>query len=200
MKLRKFFIVILIFLMISGVYAEKSASFNNQVITISKQALLQYLKYGDISRGLINQTPTAIKTEKNQGVFVTFTKDGVVRGCMGTVFPKSAALKEEIIKSTILAASADTRYPRITMEEYPFIKYHISLVKNVKYVGTGRGLSVQNPKKFGLLVISGKRGGVLLPGEAKTAEWQVYECKRKAGIKQTAPVVMYVFETDVIGD
>lgn len=204
MKLCKFFSVILIFLLLSSAYADNSASFNNQVINLAKQTLLQYLKYGDIGKGLINQTPTAINTEKNCGVFVTFTKNGIVRGCMGTVFPKSATLSEEIIKSTILAASTDTRYPRITLKEYPFISYHISLVKNVRYIGVyyntkGECCSpLQDPKKFGLLVISGKRGAVLLPGEAKTAEWQIYECRRKTGIKQNTPVVMYVFETDLI--
>lgn len=190
MKLHKFFRVILIFLFLSGVYAQNSVSFDNQVINTARQTLLQYLKYGKV-----DNISCSIKTEKNQGVFVTFTKNSVVRGCMGSVFPKCATLQEEIIKNTILAASADTRYPRITLEEYPLISYHISLVKNVKLINN---ISELNPKRLGLLVTSGKRGAVLLPGEAKTAQWQVYECKRKAGIKQSEPVVMYIFETDVI--
>ncbi len=36
---------------------------------------------------------------------------------------------------------------------------------------------------------------MLLPGEAKTAAWQIAECKRKAGLPPDAPVQMYVFPT-----
>lgn len=186
----KLFNIFIVFLVLSGAYAYGDSAFNEKIINISQKSLFQYLKYGSIDGFYYH-----FKTEKNHGVFVTLTKDGVVRGCMGTIFPKCSNLGEEVAKNTTLAASADIRYPRITMEEYPFIKYHISFVKNVRLVNN---ISELNPKKLGLLIKYGNKSAVLLPGEAKTTQWQISECRRKAGIKQNEPVLMYVFETDII--
>ena len=41
--------------------------------------------------------------------------------------------------------------------------------------------------------------GVLLPGEAATARWQIDTCKRKAGLAARERVSMYRFETAVVG-
>jgi AMMECR1 domain-containing protein len=50
----------------------------------------------------------------------------------------------------------------------------------------------------GLMVTNGKRGAVLLPGEAKTSTWAIAECCRKAGIRPQGEM-LYRFRTTVFG-
>ncbi|MFH1453580.1 MAG: AMMECR1 domain-containing protein [Armatimonadota bacterium] len=186
----KILIIVIVsgFLLFNTLDVQAEPDFDKEIVNTARRSLFEYLKYNKVYE------PVKAITDYNCGVFVTLTKNNKVRGCMGTVFPKQANLSEEIVHNTILAASGDTRHQRISMSEYPHIKYNISLVKNVRRAEP----SELNPKRLGLFVVSGSKGAVLLPGEAKTAGWQLYECRRKAGIKEGEPVIMYVFETVLI--
>jgi hypothetical protein len=52
-----------------------------------------------------------------------------------------------------------------------------------------------DPLAEGLLVTDGSRGGVLLPGEARSFSYQRAECLRKAGLRPGARATSYAFET-----
>ena len=45
------------------------------------------------------------------------------------------------------------------------------------------------------MVRSGSRAAVLLPGEARTASWQLQEAKRQAGIGLQEPVELFKIHT-----
>jgi len=141
-----------------------------------------------------NDLPKFMK--RPSGVFVTIIKGKKVVGCMGTIHPGEKNLAHEIIRSSILAATADPWHSPISVGELPDLKYIISIPGNMKRVRSSAEL---NPATLGLLVRRGNRSALLLPGEALTAEWQIYECKRKAGIPQNERVDMFVFETVVFG-
>ncbi len=128
------------------------------------------------------------------GVFVTITKNGKVRGCMGTLYPKTPNISHEIIRSAILAATSDPFHPPIKKHELPHLKYIISIVGSLRRV---EKLNELSPKHLGLLVRRGEKAGLLLPGEALTVRWQIYMCKKKAGIPQDKEVEMFVFPTVV---
>lgn len=129
------------------------------------------------------------------GTFVTITKDGHTRGCWGNVHPQSATLAEEIITNTRKALVADYRFAPVNPSEYPELKFYVSLVGRLEPLGNPEQL---HPWQEGLLVTNGRRGGVLLPGEAKTSRWAIAECCRKAGIKSRG-ALMYRFRTTVYG-
>jgi AMMECR1 domain-containing protein len=53
-----------------------------------------------------------------------------------------------------------------------------------------------DPKRYGVIVRSGKRGGVLLPDipQVTTAKQQLTITRRQAGIRPDEPVEIYRFE------
>jgi len=132
---------------------------------------------------------------RRAGVFVTLKKGDRVRGCMGSVYPRERTIAEEIALSAVDAAASDPRYRPVSRDELKDLVYSISIVGPLR---RAKDLSELQPKRYGLLVRAGERGGVLLPGEAKTARWQMEECRRKAGIPPKSPVEMFLFETVVL--
>lgn len=134
--------------------------------------------------------------KKPAGVFVTIVKNGRVTGCMGTLQPREPDLSREIVRSAIMAATADFWHKNISVEELPELEYIVSIPGNMRRINSSVHL---DPINLGLLVRRGRKSALLLPGEAFTPEWQIYECKRKAGIPQNESVEMFVFETIVFG-
>lgn len=136
------------------------------------------------------------KLEVPGGVFVTITRDGKTRGCWGTVEPQRATLAEEIAVAAVKALRYDYRHPPVARSEWPKLRFYVSLVGPMKPVASAAELS---PLRDGLFVTARGRGGVLLPGEAKTARHQVAECRKKAGLRKREPALMYRFSTVVFG-
>jgi len=134
--------------------------------------------------------------DRPAGVFITILKNDKVVGCMGTVYPHESDLKHEIIRSAILASTADPWHKPLKEKDLPGLKYIVSIPGNARKIDSTADL---DPKNLGLLVRKGKLSALLLPGEALTPEWQIYECKRKAGIPQNERVEMTVFETVTFG-
>lgn len=131
---------------------------------------------------------------KKTGLFVTITKNGNQRGCMGTIEPVYGSAAREIIANAQKAAFSDTRLRPLNYTEFNQIKFHISIVGPLKPVS---GIGELAPDRLGLIVRYNGKSGVLLPGEAKTASWQIKECRCKAGAPQNAQVQMFVFPTVV---
>lgn len=130
------------------------------------------------------------------GVFVTITRDGKTRGCWGTVHPQRATLAEEIAVAAVKALRYDYRHPPISRSEWSELSLYVSLVGPLQPVASAAELSAL---RDGLFVTARGRGGVLLPGEAKTARFQIAECRKKAGLRPREPVLMYRFSTLVFG-
>ncbi|MHB0999447.1 MAG: AmmeMemoRadiSam system protein A [Armatimonadota bacterium] len=134
---------------------------------------------------------------RRSGMFVTINKKGRPRGCMGTIEPVQGSAAREIIVNAVGAATSDLRQRPLQPHELSQVTFCIAIMGPLKPV---RGMDELAPDKLGLLVRSGSHSGILLPGEAKTASWQIKECKRKAGLSEKSPVQMFVFETVPLED
>lgn len=128
------------------------------------------------------------------GVFVTITKNNKTRGCWGTIAPTNADITGEIIENTIKALVHDYRFKPVNSYELPDLRFFISIVGSLTPV---ESIAEVNPSIHGLLVISSKHNGVLLPKEAKIANWQLKQCLNKAGIKKGQSFRMFIFKTVV---
>lgn len=128
------------------------------------------------------------------GVFVTIRKDGELRGCIGTIEPVCESLAEETIRSAILAATDDPRFPTVAVAELALLSYSVSILDTLELTS---GLDDLDPAVFGVVVRSGHRRGLLLPGIAgiDSAEAQVTVARRKAGIPAGAEIELYRFRT-----
>ncbi len=107
---------------------------------------------------------------EKRGVFVTLTKSGDLRGCIGfplPVMPLGAAIKD----AAISAAEADPRFPPVRCPELPSIHIDITILSvpvlcDVSPIKRPTALKIGT---HGLIVRGYNRSGLLLPQVA--VEW-----------------------------
>ncbi|MGQ9697790.1 MAG: AMMECR1 domain-containing protein [Armatimonadota bacterium] len=167
-----------------------SANAQRAAISIA-QAAVRAAVLGDAPPPIPKQLPATLR--HRQGCFVTLMVGTRTRGCMGTLFPREASLAAEIAASAALAAIADPFHRPIRKEELPTLKYQISVVLGRPW--QARSLSELRPAVLGLCIRADGRGGVMLPGEARTARWQMLMARRKAGLKPGDRADILLFRT-----
>jgi AmmeMemoRadiSam system protein A len=125
-------------------------------------------------------------TGRSGGVFVTLTRDGVLRGCMGSLAP-DRPLCDAVVIAALNAALDDPRFLPVTADELPIIHVDVSVL--------GPAAPLLDPDSFepgidGLIVERGGRRGLLLPEVATEFSWgatEMFEAVcRKAGLPMDA--------------
>ncbi|MBX3729778.1 MAG: AmmeMemoRadiSam system protein A [Candidatus Sumerlaeia bacterium] len=140
-----------------------------------------------------NPLPTAWQSPA--AVFVTIrTRDGELRGCIGTLAPEFATLAEETLDRAAAAAFNDPRFNPVEANELPHLVFEVSVLHPTEPVESQDEL---DPARYGV-VVSDDRGrrAVMLPGieTLDTVEKQLDATRRKAGIPAGAPVHIERFE------
>ena len=125
------------------------------------------------------------------GVFVSLKKEGGLRGCIGTFLPTEKSIAHEVIANAIKAASADPRFPPVREEELSQLRCSVDLLSEPEECSR----EDLDPKRYGVIVESGWRRGLLLPDleGVATAEEQLNIARMKAGIEPGEPVTLYRF-------
>jgi AmmeMemoRadiSam system protein A/AmmeMemoRadiSam system protein B len=131
--------------------------------------------------------------KEKAGVFVSIKKHGQLRGCIGTFEPKHPNVAGEIIDNAVSSATHDPRFPPVTPEELPDLSYSVDVLTRPEPAESEEEL---DPVRYGIIVESGKRRGLLLPDleGVDTVEKQIDICRQKAGILPDEPVQLYRFE------
>lgn len=128
------------------------------------------------------------------GVFVTLrTRDGQLRGCIGTLTGRYENVAAETWHMARAAAFRDTRFDPVRAEELPGLQIEVSVLQPPEPVYSETEL---DPARYGVIVSTpdGRRG-VLLPdieGIHTVAE-QLAIARRKAGIRPDEPVTLERF-------
>lgn len=137
-------------------------------------------------------TPQELRS-KRAGVFVSLHRDGSLRGCIGTIEPIHDSLAEEIIANAISAATRDPRFMPLEPHELEDLECSVDVLTEPELVS---GLHELDAKRYGVIVESGMRRGLLLPDleGVDTVEDQVQIARRKAYINNDDPVKLYRFE------
>jgi AmmeMemoRadiSam system protein A/AmmeMemoRadiSam system protein B len=124
------------------------------------------------------------------------TRDGELRGCIGTIEPEKETLAEELITNAISAATRDPRFPPVRTDELPNLKYSVDVLSAPEPCQ----LEDLDPKTFGVIVEDEDelRRGLLLPDlqGIESATMQVEIAARKAGIRPGEPVRLYRFRVE----
>ncbi len=124
------------------------------------------------------------------------TREGDLRGCIGTIEPEKNTLAEELIANAISAASRDPRFPPVRADELPNLKYSVDVLSQPELVR----IDDLDPNIYGVIVEDqdGVGRGLLLPNLAgiDTAAKQVEIASRKAGIPPGAEVKLWRFRAD----
>lgn len=153
----------------------------------SPHAKLAYNAINEYLRYKTTKKTEKLKTEKifqnKQACFVTLkTKNKKLRGCIGTLYPAYKNLKLEIINNAVASAVQDSRFNKLTINEFSEIIISVEVLSTPEKISSIEEL---NPQKYGVIVSDGKyRRGVLLPNieGINTVKEQINIAKRKAGI------------------
>lgn len=152
-----------------------------------------HLKNGSLSK-LIKEFPVDDSGNNRNGLFVTLSYAGKSRACWGSLTPEHGDLIASTVYATVGALTREYRFTPIKADEVKKLKVQVTVVRSLEPI---RRITEQNPLADGLLVRSGGKSGVLLPGEASDAYYQLVKCKLKAGIKPGEPCQLYRIRADV---
>ena len=151
------------------------------LLGIVREAILAHLR--DTKPPPADKSRLTPRLKEPLGAFVTITKNGILRGCIGR-FTSPDPLYEVISEMALAAAFNDPRFPPLTLAEYPDIHIEISVLGPMKKINDASGVIIG---RHGIYMKKGYRTGTLLPQVATERGWTVEEflgyCARdKAGI------------------
>jgi MEMO1 family protein len=131
--------------------------------------------------------------KERSGVFVCLKVGGMLRGCIGTFQPAEQNVAAEVIRNAVSAATCDPRFSCVRADELGSLEYSVDVLTAPEKVS---GPADLDPKRYGVIVQSGGRRGLLLPDleGVDTVEEQVGIAMQKAGIMPGTPVTLFRFE------
>jgi AmmeMemoRadiSam system protein B/AmmeMemoRadiSam system protein A len=125
------------------------------LLKMARAALSGFLERGNA----IDDTSGREKFKTPRGAFVTLTKAGDLRGCIGFIEPVMP-LGQAVIRCAIYAATEDPRFPPVTMSELGRLRVEISVLTPARDIVDPGLVRVGT---HGLIVEMDGRKGVLLP-------------------------------------
>lgn len=151
-------------------------------------------------RTVIEDATGKAKFLEPRGVFVTLTKNGDLRGCIGFIEPV-APLGQAVIRAAIYAATEDPRFPPVRPAELKGLKFEISVLTPVREISDPGEVTVG---RHGLIVARDGLKGILLPQVPVENKWDrqtfLEQGSLKAGLPRDAwrlGAKLYVFEAIV---
>jgi AmmeMemoRadiSam system protein A len=135
------------------------------------------------------------------GAFVTIHKQGMLRGCIGSIESDNPLVKT-VADMAEAAAFRDPRFRPVTEEELPYLDLEISVLTPLQKITDPEQIEVG---KHGIVIRKGYRSGLLLPQVATERDWDCItflgETCRKAGLPMNAwkdpDTDIFVFSADV---
>ncbi len=154
-----------------------------------RQSLLQFAREAVVKAVSLRELPKTIPHEgifdERRGVFVTLHVGGTLRGCIG-VAHGDEPLGEALVRCAASAATHDTRFLPVRVEELGDLQIEISLLSALIPI---RPDEIEIGR-HGLVISQGERRGLLLPQVATehglTREEFLDETCRKAGLPREA--------------
>ena len=170
---------------------KKKRSNEDNYQRLARESLEYYIKNGKYMK-----VPAYVDSEMlslRMPVFVSIKKFGELRGCIGSTSPIKNNLAEEIIYFAVEAGTKDPRFSSVTEEELPFLSYSVDVLMPAQKV---KSLSELDPKKYGVIVESGFRKGLLLPNieGVDTVRDHIRIALNKAGIGEHEKYEISKFE------
>lgn len=162
-------------------------------VRLARETIKNYVKQGKIITPPLGLPEEKEMINQKAGVFVSLKKNGNLRGCIGTFMPVQENIAQEIIKNAISAVVDDPRFSPVTASELGDLVISVDVLSPPEEISD---ISELDPKKYGVIVSSGYKKGLLLPdleGVDRAGE-QVDIARRKAGIYPDEEVKLYRFE------
>ncbi|MEI8218785.1 MAG: AmmeMemoRadiSam system protein A [Elusimicrobiota bacterium] len=163
----------------------------NFSIAPENQSVLFHTARASIEHFLLTGKLPAFASTDNQlkesaAVFVTLTKNGDLRGCIGTTEPE-APLQTAVSRMAVAAAVEDYRFPPVTAAELKEIRIEISVLSPMKRIFNPAEI-LQNT--HGVAVRKGMHSGLFLPQVwehfSSKKDFMDELCRQKAGLEPDA--------------
>lgn len=170
---------------------ERQQAGESYLVNLARTTLGKHLR-GEKGTNVPDDVPAEFAS-RQAGVFVSLKKDDQLRGCIGSIYPHEASIIQEVITSAINAGTRDPRFYPVRLEELDDLSISVDVLTEPEKVS---GPEALDPQKYGVIISSGNRSGVLLPNleGINTVEEQLAVVYQKAGIGSGEPVEMYRFE------
>lgn len=158
---------------------------------LARESLTHYVIHGKH----ISKIPSYVTDEMKKlkrGIFVSISKNSELRGCIGTIQATTDSIAREIIRNAVEAGMFDPRFPSVEEDELKQLEFSVDVLgKPEKAVKADL-----DPKKYGVIVRSGYKSGLLLPNldGVDTVEEQLDIALRKAGISPNSSYIIERFE------
>ena len=160
-------------------------------VTLADRAVRAY-----VTEGRVIDPPAALPAgmESKAGTFVSIKKRGALRGCIGTFAPTEPTIAAEVIANAIKAATADPRFPPIAPDELDGLDLSVDVLSEPEPCSEAD----LDPSRYGVIVESGWRRGLLLPdlSGVESVAQQIDIARRKAGIGADEPYKLLRFTVE----
>ena len=156
-------------------------------VSLARAVIEKFVKTGkrlklssDLPEDVYHELPEEAMKER-AGCFVSVHKNGMLRGCIGTIGPTEDHIAEEIISNAISAVSRDPRFDRVREDELGLLEINVDILGKPEYIDGPEDLDV---KRYGVIVSCGARRGLLLPDleGVDSVSDQIEIAMRKGGI------------------
>jgi AmmeMemoRadiSam system protein A len=161
---------------------------SHPLVRLARQAIENHL-----SGEPVPTVEADLASTEPSGAFVSLKKSGQLRGCIGTILPVAGTLAEEVVSNAVSAATRDPRFPPVAPEELGEITVSVDVLSVPEPVSSPDDL---DPSRYGVIVQSGSRKGVLLPNlpGIDTVQKQLGIAKQKARIAPDEECELLRFE------
>ncbi len=176
----------------SDVRRERGIMAEDAYVRLARAIINSYVRTGEILP-VPGDLPEDM-TGRRAGAFVSIHKRGMLRGCIGTIYPCTDSVASEIISNAVSASTRDPRFESIRPDELEELEINVDVLGDPEQISSPDEL---DPRRYGVIVTKGLRRGLLLPDleGVDTVEDQISIAMQKAGIPSDAKdIILERFE------
>lgn len=169
------------------------------LLRLAREAVTARLTDGRPVKG---KTDDPVFREK-RGAFVTLTKGGELRGCIGYPLPVKP-LAEAVAEMAVAAAFEDPRFEAVSPAELPELRFEISVLSLPEPIDDPEKIVVG---RHGIIISRGFNKGLLLPQVPVEYQWDRRTYLRHGCLKAGLPPDAWekgarieIFEAEVFGE
>lgn len=167
----------------AGIYNDPfNAKAKKDLLRLARDTVTSYVMTGKLPDNDLDDP----RMRADGAVFITITKNGKLRGCIGDVRPYRS-LKDSIMSNAVRASSKDPRFPPVRPSELKYLEFEVSIISHLTPINSVQEIVVGT---HGLLISKGSRSGILLPHVPVQQGWDrdtfLDKLSRKAGLPKGA--------------
>jgi MEMO1 family protein len=163
----------------------------SEIVHLARTAIEAFVRTGTQPHPLPLSSPDY---PERAGAFVSLHRNGMLRGCIGTIGPTRTTLADEVANNAVQAATEDPRFSPLVESELTDLDVKVDVLHPPETCS----LEDLDPSRYGVIVTSGYRRGLLLPdleGVDDVAQ-QVSIAMQKAGIPMSTRCDLQRFKVD----